>query len=62
MSAPGSAKLAMLALDNTNNIVSNISSMQLPRTTIAAESYGNGTVPSTQPDVIGPFCASQGVN
>jgi hypothetical protein len=36
--------------------------MRLLRTTFAAEPHGNGlTVPSTQPNVIGPFCKSVGV-
>ena len=60
MSAPGSPNLAVLAIDNTNNIVSNGSSMRLLRAIIAAQSYGSGTVPSTEPDVVGPYCASVG--
>jgi hypothetical protein len=64
MSTPltGPPNLAVLAIDNTNKIVSNGSSMRLRRTTITTQPHGNGfTVPSTQPDVIGPFCKSQGV-
>jgi hypothetical protein len=63
MSAPhGSTSLALLAISNTNNIVSNGSTMRLARTTVAAEAHGNGlTVPSTQPNVIGPLCRSVGV-
>jgi len=61
MSAPGSPNVAVLAIINTNNIVSKGSTMKLLRTTVAGQSYGSGTVPSIQPDVIGPFCKSQGV-
>jgi hypothetical protein len=55
--------LTVLAIINTNNIVSKIDSMKLLRTTIVdPQPFGNGaTVPSTQPNVIGPFCKSQGV-
>jgi hypothetical protein len=61
MSAPGSPNLAVLAIINTKDIVSSISSLRLLRTTIAAQSYGNGTVPSHQPNVVGPYCKSVGV-
>jgi hypothetical protein len=61
MSAPGSPHLAVLALINTNNIVSSISSLKLLRTTVSGQSYGSGVVPSTQPNVVGPFCKSKGV-
>jgi hypothetical protein len=61
MSAPGSPNLALLAIINTNNIVSSGGTMRLLRTTFKAQNYGVGTVPSTQPNVIGPFCKSQGV-
>ena len=60
MSAPGSPNLAILAIDNTNNINNTPQSMNLLRTTVAAQAYGSGTVPSTQPNVIGPYCKSVG--
>jgi hypothetical protein len=60
MSAAGSPNLAVLAIDNTNNINNTPQSMRLWRTTVAAQAYGNGTVPSTQPNVIGPYCKSVG--
>jgi hypothetical protein len=54
--------LAVLAIVNTNNIVSSGRTMKLLRTTVAAQPHGNGlTVPSTQPNVIGPYCSSQWV-
>lgn len=61
MSAPGSPNLAVLAIYNTNNIVSNGSSMRLLRVTVGSQLYGSGTVPSTQPNVVGPYCQSVGV-
>jgi hypothetical protein len=61
MSAVGSPTLAVLALYNTNDIVSSPTSLLLRRITISAQTYGAGTVPSTQPDVIGPYCKSVGV-
>jgi hypothetical protein len=64
MSTPvqGSTNLAVLAIINTNNIVSNGRSMKLLRKTLAVQPHGNGsTVPLTQPNVIGPFCKSRGV-
>jgi hypothetical protein len=52
----------LLAIINTNDIVSSIGSLKPLRTTFVGEARGNGaTVPSTQPNVIGPFCTSQGV-
>jgi hypothetical protein len=60
MSAPGSPNLAVLAIDNTNNINNTPFDMRLWRTTVAAQAYGSGTVPSTQPNVIGPYCKSVG--
>jgi hypothetical protein len=61
MSAPGSPNLSVLAIVNTNNIVSSGSTMRLLRATLAGQSYGVGVVPSTQPNVVGPFCKSKGV-
>jgi len=61
LSAPGSAKLAILAVINSNDIVSGIANMKAFRNTFSSQSYGSGTVPSTQPDVIGPYCKSVGV-
>jgi hypothetical protein len=61
MGAPGSPDLSVLAIINTNNIVSSGTTMRLLRTTVKAQSYGIGVVPATQPNVIGPFCKSQGV-
>ena len=60
LSAPGSSTLSILAIINSNNIVSNIGSMAGFRNTLSTENHGGATVPSTQPDVIGPYCASVG--
>ena len=61
LSAPGSATLSILAVVNSNDIVSSMGNMKLFRGTFPSQSYAGGTVPSTQPDVIGPFCKSVGV-
>ncbi len=50
LSAPGSAKLAILAVINSNDIVSGIANMKAFRNTFSSQSYGSGTVPSTQPE------------
>ena len=34
--------------------------MRLRRTTVGSQDYGAGTVPSTEPDVVGPYCKSVG--
>jgi hypothetical protein len=61
LSSPGNAKIALLSIDNSNHIVSDPNSMRLRRDTVGVEDYGNGTVPSTQPNVVGPYCKSVGV-
>ena len=61
MTARGSSTVRIWALSNTNNIVSSPSSLRANSVDVTVQSYGSGTVPSTQPDVIGPYCASQGV-
>ncbi len=61
LSAPGSAKLSILAVINSKDIVSSIANVKAFRNTFLSQSYGAGTVPSTQPDVIGPYCKSVGV-
>ena len=61
LSAPGSARLSILAVINSNDIVSSISNVKAFRSTFSSQGYGNGTVPSTQPDVVGPNCSSVGV-
>jgi hypothetical protein len=67
MSAPtasfgsGPPRISVLAVINTNSIVSNPGAVKALRTSVRTQNYGNGTVPSTEPNVIGPYCASQGV-
>jgi len=60
MSAPGSPNLAVLAIGNTGNINNTPQSMYLLRTTVAAQDYGMGTVPSIHPNVIGPYSLDGG--
>jgi hypothetical protein len=52
--------LRVWAISNTNNIVSNPSSLRANAVTITSENYVGSTVPSRQPNVIGPYCSSVG--
>lgn len=67
MSAPtasfgtGTPTISVLAVINTNSIVSNPGAVKTLVTSVHSQNYGNGTVPSTEPNVVGPFCASQGI-
>jgi hypothetical protein len=67
MSAPtasfgsGPPRISVLAVINTNFIVSNPGGVKTLQTSVRTQNYGTGTVPSTEPNVIGPYCASQGV-
>jgi hypothetical protein len=67
MSAPtasfgsGPPSVSVLAVVNTNFIVSNPGAVKLLVTSVRSMSYGLGTVPSTEPDVVGPYCTSLGV-
>jgi len=56
----GSTKIRVWAISNTNNIVTSPSSLRKSFVDVKGETYG-ATVPSTQPNVVGPFCKSQGV-
>jgi hypothetical protein len=56
----GSNNVRIIAIYNTSQIVSSPGSLQQISVDVAAEPYGP-TVPSTQPNVIGPFCTSRGV-
>ena len=61
LSAPGSSTLSILAIINSNNIVSNIGSMAGFRNTLSTENHGGGTVPSPEPRLpVGPYCLSVG--
>jgi hypothetical protein len=67
MSAPtasfgsGPPRLSVLAVVNTKFIVSKPGAVEALHTSVRTQSYGNGTVPSTEPNVVGPYCASVGV-
>lgn len=56
----GSNNIRVWAISNTNNIVSNILSLRAFFVNIAAQAYGP-TAPATEPNVVGPYCASKGV-
>ena len=55
-----SNNVRVIAIYNTNQIVSSPGNLQQISIDVAAEPYDE-PVPSTQPDVIGPFCTSRGV-
>ena len=67
MSAPtasfglGSPLISVLAVIDTKFIVSNPGNVKALQTTVHSQNYGNGTVPSSEPNVVGPYCASVGV-
>ena len=54
----GSDKIRVWQLQNTFNIISDPSSLVVVNKDLNAEAY-TGTVPSTQPDIIGPYGKSQ---
>jgi hypothetical protein len=56
----GTTNIRVWAISNTNNIVTSPTSLRGHAVDVKGESYG-ATVPSTQPDVVGPYCKSQGV-
>jgi hypothetical protein len=67
MSAPtasfgsGPPRVSVLAVINTKSIVHNPGAVQVLVTSVRTKNYGNGTVPSTEPNVVGKYCASVGV-
>ena len=67
MSAPtasfgsGPPRLSVLAVINTKFIVSDPGAVKMLQTSVSTQNYGTGTVPSTEPNVVGPYCASVGV-
>jgi hypothetical protein len=67
MSAPtasfgsGPPLISVLAVINTKFIVSNPGNVQALLTTVRSQNYGKGTVASSEPDVVGPYCLSVGV-
>ena len=66
MSAPtasfgsGPPRVSVLAVINTKSIIKNPSAVQVLVTSERTKSYGKGTVPSTEPNVVGKYCASVG--
>jgi hypothetical protein len=54
-----SHNIRVWAISNTNNIVSNPSSLRAFFVDVPGENYGR-VVPATEPNVIGPFCKSVG--
>ena len=56
----GTTNIRVWAISNTNNIVTSPTSLRGHAVDVKGESYGP-TVPSTQPNVVGPYCKSKGV-
>jgi hypothetical protein len=56
----GSHNIRVWAISNTGDFVSDPLSLQMSFEDISGELYGP-TVPSRQPNVVGPYCKSQGV-
>jgi hypothetical protein len=54
----GASSIRVWQIQNTFNIITDPASLVAVKKTIASEAY-TGTVPSTQPDVIGPYRQSQ---
>ena len=57
----GPPSVSVLAVVNTKSIVSNPSALQALLISVRSQSYGVGTIPSSEPNVVGPYCASVGV-
>jgi hypothetical protein len=56
----GSTDVRVWAVYNTNNIITSPISLRASSFDVVGESYGP-TVPSVQPNVVGPYCKSKGV-
>jgi hypothetical protein len=61
MRATSSNLVSVIAIYNTSEINHSPGSLQLLSVDVPAEPYAKGVVPSVQPDIVGPYCASQGV-
>jgi hypothetical protein len=61
MRATSSNLVSVIAIYNTREINRSPSSLQIRMVDVQAEPYAKEVVPSAQPDIVGPYCASQGV-
>jgi hypothetical protein len=60
MEAVGPSSIRIWAISNTNNIVSSPTSLRANSVTISSQNFVGSTVPSQEPNVIGPYCTSVG--
>jgi hypothetical protein len=61
MRATSSNLVSVIAISNTSEITRSPGSLLLLSVDVPAEPYEKAVVPSAQPNVVGPYCASQGV-
>jgi hypothetical protein len=61
MRATSDNLVSVIAIFNTREINRSPGSLRLLSVDVPAEPYAKGVVPSAQPDIVGPYCASQGV-
>src|ERR1700730_5381882 len=61
MRATSSNLVSLIAISNTREIDRSPGSLRLLSADVPAEPYAKGVVPSAQPNIVGPYCASQGV-
>src|ERR1700730_17734271 len=59
MRATSDNLVSVIAISNTREIARSPGSLQLlPVVDVPSEPYEKGVVPSAQPDIVGPYCAS----
>jgi hypothetical protein len=61
MRATSSSLVSVIAISNTSEITRSPGSLRLLSVDVPAEPYEKAVVPSAQPNIVGPYCASQGV-
>jgi hypothetical protein len=61
LGAPSSDVVRVFAISNTSEINRSPSSLQLISVDVPTEPFAKSVVPSAQPNIVGPTCASQGV-
>jgi hypothetical protein len=61
LGAPSSDLVRVFAISNTSEINRSPSSLQLMSVDVPTEPFAKSVVPSAQPNIVGPTCASQGV-
>ena len=61
MRATSSNLVSVIAIYNTKEIKRSPGSLRISNVDVPTEPYEKMVVPSAQPDIVGPYCASQGV-